>query len=208
MYSLPIFERGINMMHTIFHSFILILAGILLLRIAGRKSISQMTLPQTIVMISIGTIIVTPIIEKGLTKTIVGASVFVLTLLALEYLQMKSNTLEKFFTGKSKIVVENGKLNVKNLKKLRLTVDQLEMRIRNEGINKFDDIKFATIEPNGLLGFELAEDAKPLTIREFKTLMESYGFQLNNNLSESTQSSASIFNEINGKQKPENPKLK
>jgi len=89
MYSLPIFERGINMMHTIFHSFILILAGILLLRIAGRNSISQMTLPQTIVMISIGTIIVTPIIEKGLTKTIVGASVFVLTLLALEYLQMK-----------------------------------------------------------------------------------------------------------------------
>lgn len=99
-------------------------------------------------------------------------------------------------------------MNVKNLKKLRLTVDQLEMRIRNEGINKFDDIKFATIEPNGLLGFELAEDAKPLTIREFKTLMESYGFQLNNNISESTQSSASIFNEINGKQKPENPKLK
>lgn len=197
------------MIHTIYHSFILILAGILLLRIAGRKSISQMTLPQTIVMISIGTIIVTPIIEKGLTKTIVAASVFVLTLLVLEYLQMKSNTLEKFFTGKSKIVIENGKLNVKNLKKLRLTVDQLEMRIRNEGIHKFDDIKFATIEPNGLLGFELAEDAKPLTIREFKTLMESYGFQLNNNhLSENTQSSASIFNEIKGKQKPENPKLK
>ncbi|MFD4704848.1 DUF421 domain-containing protein [Gottfriedia sp. NPDC058432] len=196
-------------MHTIFHSFILILAGILLLRIAGRKSISQMTLPQTIVMISIGTIIVTPIIEKGLTKTIVAATVFVLTLLVLEYLQMKSNTLEKFFTGKSKIVVKNGKLNVKNLKKLRLTVDQLEMRIRNEGINKFDDIKFATIEPNGLLGFELAEDAKPLTIGEFKTLMDSYGFQLkNNHLSENTQSSASIFNELTGKQKPENPKFK
>ncbi|UPM56524.1 DUF421 domain-containing protein [Gottfriedia acidiceleris] len=196
-------------MHTIFHSFILILAGILLLRIAGRKSISQMTLPQTIVMISIGTIIVTPIIEKSLTKTIVAASVFVLTLLVLEYLQVKSNTLEKFFTGKSKIVVEDGKLNVKNLKKLRLTVDQLEMRIRNEGIHKFDDIKFATIEPNGLLGFELAEDAKPLTIREFKTLMESYGFPLNkNSLSENTQRSASIFNEIKGKQKPENPELK
>ncbi|WP_432707018.1 DUF421 domain-containing protein [Gottfriedia acidiceleris] len=197
------------MIHTIFHSFILILAGILLLRIAGRKSISQMTLPQTIVMISIGTIIVTPIIEKSLTKTIVAASVFVLTLLVLEYLQVKSNTLEKFFTGKSKIVVEDGKLNVKNLKKLRLTVDQLEMRIRNEGIHKFDDIKFATIEPNGLLGFELAEDAKPLTIREFKTLMESYGFPLNkNSLSENTQRSASIFNEIKGKQKPENPELK
>ncbi|MEE6451772.1 YetF domain-containing protein [Gottfriedia acidiceleris] len=196
-------------MQTILHSFILILAGILLLRIAGRKSIAQMTLPQTIVMISIGTIIVTPIIEKGLSKTIISASVFVLTLLALEFLQMKSNTLEKFFTGKSKIVVENGKVNVRNLKKLRLTVDQLEMRIRNEGIYKFDDIKFATIEPNGLLGFELAEDAKPLTIREFKTLMESYGFQLNNNkLSMNTQSTSSIFDELKGKQKPENPKLK
>lgn len=48
----------------IWKSAILILTGILLLRLSGRKSISQMTLAQTIIMISLGTIIVQPIVKK------------------------------------------------------------------------------------------------------------------------------------------------
>lgn len=203
-------RKGIIMNNIVFNSFLLILTGILLLRLAGRKSISQMTLPQTTVMISIGTIIVTPIIQKSLGKTIIAASIFVITLIILEYLQLKSNKLEKFFTGKSKIVLENGKLNIENLKKLRLTVDQLEIRIRNEGISKFDDIKYATIEPNGLLGYELNEDAKPLTIGEFKKLMESYGFTaINNNINESiNENTSSVFKELIEKHETNHNNLK
>lgn len=110
-------------MSFIWQSFILILAGILLLRVAGRKSISQMTLAQTVVMISIGTIIVQPIVEKNMMKAITGAAVFVISIIILEYVQLKSNAFERFITGKSKIVIENGTLNVHTLKKLRLTVD-------------------------------------------------------------------------------------
>jgi uncharacterized membrane protein YcaP (DUF421 family) len=72
------FKRGDNV-NFIWYSFILILAGILLLRIAGRKSISQMTLAQTVVMISIGTIIVQPIVEKSVVKAIVAAAIFVIS---------------------------------------------------------------------------------------------------------------------------------
>ncbi|WP_088068195.1 DUF421 domain-containing protein [Gottfriedia luciferensis] len=180
----------------IFHSLILILAGILLLRISGRKSISQMTLAQTIVMISIGTIIVAPIVGKDMVKTISAAAIFVFTVIILEFLQLKSNAIEKFITGKSIIVIDNGVLNIKNLKKLRLTVDQLEMRIRNEGISRIEDIKIATIEPNGLLGYELKNDVKPLTIGEFSKMMESFGFKMNMN---DNENSSTIFNEIKKK---------
>ncbi|MDQ0858089.1 uncharacterized membrane protein YcaP (DUF421 family) [Bacillus sp. V2I10] len=58
----------------IWKEFVLIIAGIFLLRVGERKSISQMTLAQTIVMISIGTIIVQPIVEKSVIKAIVGCS--------------------------------------------------------------------------------------------------------------------------------------
>ena len=51
----------------IWQSFLLILAGILLLRISRRKSQSQMTLAQTIAMISIRTIIVTEEKNKEIT---------------------------------------------------------------------------------------------------------------------------------------------
>ncbi|WP_435368064.1 YetF domain-containing protein [Neobacillus niacini] len=42
-------------------------------------------------------------------------------------------------------MIENGKLNEQNLTRLRLTVDQLEERIRNQGISKIEDTKTAVV---------------------------------------------------------------
>lgn len=188
-------------MNFIWQSLILILTGIFLLRIAGRKSIAQMTLAQTVVMISLGTIIVQPIVEKSMFKAIIGAAVFVLAILVLEYAQVKSNALEKFITGKSKVVIENGQLDIKQLKKLRLTIDQLEMRLRNQGVAKLEHVKSATIEPNGQLGYELKESEKPLTIGEFKNLMNLYfphlAQQLENSPPSDTGTQKDLFQEIN-----------
>ncbi|MGG0552564.1 DUF421 domain-containing protein [Priestia aryabhattai] len=200
-------------MNFIWQSVILILAGILLLRIAGRKSIAQMTLAQTVVMISLGTIIVQPIVEKSMVKAIGGAAIFVLAILILEYLQLKSNKFEKFLTGKSKTVIQNGQLETKQLRKLRLTVDQLEMRLRNQGVSNIQDVKTATIEPNGQLGYELQEDAKPLTIGDFKQLMQLYMPAVSHTNTSATNeknqsasnSSSDIFQEINQNHK-QNPK--
>ncbi|QTN01649.1 DUF421 domain-containing protein [Sediminibacillus dalangtanensis] len=154
-----------------FKSVILVLSGILLLRISGRKSISQMTLAQTVVMISIGSVIIQPIVERSVIRTIIVAAIFVFTLIVIEWLQLKFNVVEKFITGKSKIVIQNGQLETKNFNKNRLTVDQLEMFLRQQGISKLSDIKTATIEPNGQLGYELTEDARPLTVGEFKKMI-------------------------------------
>ncbi|MDO8227283.1 DUF421 domain-containing protein [Bacillus cabrialesii] len=158
-------------MNFAWEALILIVSGIILLRISGRKSISQMTLAQTVVMISIGTIIVQPIIETSLWKTLVAASIFTVALILMEWFQVKTNWVEKFITGKAKLVIENGKLNIENMKKLRLTVDQLEMRMRLHGISSINDVKNATIEANGQLGYELLDDKKPLTMGDFKKMM-------------------------------------
>nr|ABK00958.1 conserved hypothetical protein [Bacillus cereus]ABK01222.1 conserved hypothetical protein [Bacillus cereus] len=107
------------------------MSGILLLRIACREFTSQMTLAQAVVMISIGTVIVRPIVEKSVLKAIVSSFIFVISVVIIEYLQLKSNAFQEFITGKRKTVIKNGILNVSNLKKMRLTVGQLEMTLRN-----------------------------------------------------------------------------
>lgn len=164
-----------------------------------------MTLAQTVIMISLGTIIVQPIVEKSTFKAIISAGIFVVTILILELLQLKSNRFEKFITGKSKVVINNGQLNSKELKKLRLTVDQLEMRLRNNGISKIEDIKRATIEPNGQLGFEYMENAKPLTVGEFQKIMHAYFPYIQNPNSNQAGNNNNIFSEIKG-QDQNNPK--
>ncbi|KAA9012227.1 DUF421 domain-containing protein [Niallia endozanthoxylica] len=191
-------------MNFVWESLLLILTGILLLRVAGRKSISQMTLAQTVVMISIGSIIIQPIVETSVWRTIVAAAIFIAALITLEYLQIKFNAVEKFITGKSKVVIQNGSLDTDNLRKLRMTADQLEMRLRQQGITSIQHVKTATLEPNGQLGYELMPDAQPLTVGEFKRLMPML---LNPTPPSSLQQNTDIFSEVVQEQhRQEHPK--
>lgn len=155
----------------IWKSVLLVVAGMVLLRIAGRKSISQMSVATTVIMISIGTTIVQPIANDELGKAIGSAALFILTLIVIEYLQVKFNGFEKFISGKSKIVIENGQVHQKNLKSIRMTVDQLEMRLRQKGVSNISDVKTATLEPNGQVGYELMRHAKPVTIGELERIL-------------------------------------
>ena len=154
----------------IWKAILIVLAGTLLLRVAGRKSISQMTLAQTVIMIGIGSLLIQPVAGQNIWTTIGVGLILVLTLIVIEYLQVKSDRVEQFITGKSKILIEDGVINEKNFKKLRLTVDQLEMKLRQQGVSQLSDVKWATLEPNGQVGVELMPSAKPVTMKEFSQL--------------------------------------
>ncbi|MED3647844.1 DUF421 domain-containing protein [Halalkalibacterium halodurans] len=170
---------------------IMMLSGFLLLRISGRKSIAQMSIPTTVVMISIGAIIVQPIIEHSMIKTIVTIAIFVALLIVLEFLQMKIDVLEKL-SGQAISVIENGQFNLKNIRKIRMTIDKIEMQMRQNGISNLADIKNATIEPNGQMGYELKPDARPLTVGEFKKLMGAMVIKQN----QSADIDGSLFYEV------------
>ncbi|MCA1031258.1 DUF421 domain-containing protein [Bacillus timonensis] len=161
-------------MNFVWDAIIMVLVGIFLLRIAGRKSISQMTVAQTVIMISIGSIIIQPIVETSVVRTIIAASIFIGFLVLMEYLQVKFNSFERFLTGESVEVINNGEIVAPNLKKLRFTVDQLEMRLRQQGIKNIQDVKIATLEPNGQLGYELMRHAQPVTIGDLEKMLANF----------------------------------
>ncbi len=155
-------------------SCVVILGAMVLLRIAGRKSISQMTIPTTVIMISIGTVIVQPIADKSIWMALVAATTFICILLLLEVLEMKWNFFEKLMRGKTVTLIRDGKVQVKELAKLRMTVDQLEMKLRQTGISRMGDMKTITVETNGLIGYEYKPDAQPLTYGQMKSLLAQY----------------------------------
>ncbi|APH04761.1 DUF421 domain-containing protein [Bacillus weihaiensis] len=147
----------------IWKAVLIVLGGTILLRIAGRKSISQMTLAQVVIMIGLGSLLVQPIVGKNVWSTIVVGLTLVLTLVFVEYVQIKSDKVEKFISGKAKTVIQNGQLQEDQLKKLRISVDLLEMKLRQANVTKIEDVKYATLEPNGQIGFELKDQKKPVT---------------------------------------------
>ncbi|MFB4168931.1 DUF421 domain-containing protein [Virgibacillus sp. JSM 102003] len=154
----------------IWKAVLIVFGGTFLLRFAGRKSISQMTLPQTVIMIGIGSLLIQPVSGNNIWETLAVGAVLVFTLYLMEYAQVKGNIFEKIITGKSKVLIKNGQLQEKNLKKLRLTVDQLEMNLRLKNVLNISDVEWATLEPNGQVGFTLKKEAQPVTKKEFQQL--------------------------------------
>ncbi|TLS36197.1 DUF421 domain-containing protein [Pseudalkalibacillus caeni] len=199
----------------ILDSLLVVAVGTFLLRIGGRRTISQMTISQTVIMISIGSLLIQPVSGKGIWFTFLVAAMLVLSLLILEYLQLKFDLIETIVTGKSVVVIENGTFSIENLKKLRLTVDNLELRLRQNGIENISDVQWATIEPSGQLGYELIERKKPATKEDIQKLFDvihriSPGIDesvLSRDKNQDLNLDTSLFSEIKtGKNEPTPPK--
>lgn len=154
----------------IWKAIVIVITGTILLRFAGRKSISQMTLAQTVIMIGIGSLLIQPLADKNLWVTLGVGLMLVLTLIALEYVQVKLNFVEKMITGSSKVIIRNGKIDEKNMLKLRFTVDILETQLRQKNVSRISDVEWATLEPNGQIGFILKDQATTATKADVQDL--------------------------------------
>jgi uncharacterized membrane protein YcaP (DUF421 family) len=152
----------------------LVIAGIILLRISGRKSISQTTVATTVIMISVGEMIAHGIIENTIWRSVVVMGLFILTLMILEWVEVKSEIIQKWLSGEAITVIKDGNIDVSQLKKLRMTYKQLEMRLREKGISHVSDVQTATIEINGELGYELKRQAQPFTNGEMEKLLSEW----------------------------------
>src|SRR5690625_4699582 len=104
-------------LNLIWQAALIIIVGTVLLRIVGRKSVSQMTVAQTVLMIAIGTLLIQPVTNKNIWVTFGIGIVLVITLLTMEYIQLKLDGAEKMITGKSKFIIENELMKDKKMKK-------------------------------------------------------------------------------------------
>lgn len=158
-------------MNYIWESIVILFTGFCLLRIAGKKTVAEMTGIETITILAIASTTGHAISENGLIKTIFALCSLVALLLLMQFLTIKFNIIEKLFIGKATPVIQNGKIISNNLKKLRMSVEQLEARLRENGISSTTDVKTASIEITGELGYELMKHAKPVTLGELEQIL-------------------------------------
>ncbi|WP_208589437.1 DUF421 domain-containing protein [Gracilibacillus suaedae] len=193
----------------IWKAILIIIIGTLLLRVAGRKSISQMSLAQTVLMIGIGSLLIQPISGENIWVTFGVGAILILTLIVMEYSQIKWDIAEKIITGKSVTLIENGQLIEKNLKKYRISVDLLEMLLRQQNVSNISDVEWATLEPNGQLGYMLKSEAQPMTKGDLQQLvhqLQQLQMKINtlqDNINPSNQNAknqGNIFQEVANKQ--------
>ncbi|MCU6713208.1 DUF421 domain-containing protein [Paenibacillus sp. J5C_2022] len=176
----------------IWEALIVLSVGFCLLRILGKKTAGEMTGLEIITLLAMASMIGHAVSGDGLWKTIVTLCIFVALLLTIQSLALKFDWIERWFMGRATLVIQDGEVIPENLKKLRLSIDQLEAKLREKGISSIADVKSATIEMSGQIGYELMEHAKPITIGEFKKTLA----QLQVKPPQHPKQNSNLFNEV------------
>jgi uncharacterized membrane protein YcaP (DUF421 family) len=144
-----------------------------IVRIGGKKSVSQMTMPQFIMMISVGSIIVQPLAQsRTIVGTYIAVFIFVMTQIILEFINIKFSKAEPVIDSVPKVLIKDGQLQVNTLRKERITVDELEALLRTKGIGNINDVRTCTIEVDGNIGYEKKKGKDNLTYDDFVSLLD------------------------------------
>ncbi len=149
------------------------IAYILLLvitRLSGRKMISQMTFFDFAVAITLGSL--TANLGMGSQNTSLSAGTVMVTIAILAILTgffaTKSFTFRKLIDSEPVILVQNGHVIQKNMKKARITINLLNMLLREKNVFYIGDVEFAILENNGKLSVLPKSQKKPLTPSDIK----------------------------------------
>lgn len=150
-------------------------------KIIGYRQISEMSFFDYVVGITIGSVaaeMATNIdIEwwKGITAMVVYGGIGLL----LSLLTQKSIHARKFIAGKPIILMENGNIIRKNLKKARIEVDDLLSSARVNGYFNLSDIDNAIMENTGKISFQPVAKKRQLNPDDFNFSPEKEGLFIN-----------------------------
>ncbi len=150
---------------------VLFVVAVTLLRLTGRRTLAQMTIPQTVMVISIGAIIVEPFADKDVLKTVTAAVIYIALLLIFQFLEFYAPGFKKISIGKTTDIIREGIFIKENLKKFRMTESEVMTRVRQDGIPKLNYIERGTLEPNGEFGFKLKRGAEPLRVQDMELIL-------------------------------------
>ena len=134
---------------TIIFYFIILLAY----RIMGKREVGQLGVTDLTVSILIAEIVAISI--ENFNDTLLLALIPIIILVSLEllfaYLSVKSKKLRDIFDGNPSIIIKNGQINYKEMVKLRYSLDDLLVQLRQNEIKSIDEVEYAFLEPNGKL---------------------------------------------------------
>ncbi|MBV4546365.1 DUF421 domain-containing protein [Pseudomonas triticicola] len=139
-------------MDSVLRALAMYLALMVLFKIAGRRSLAELTTFDFVLLMIIGEATQQALLGDDFSLT--NAFLVIITLIAVDVgfslLKQRSSWVSRLIDGEPTIIVENGKLLHRRLRHARLVeADVMEAARSSQGIETIEQIKFAIIERNG-----------------------------------------------------------
>ncbi len=165
----------------VLRSILSLLTLFLVTKMLGKKQVSQLSLFDYVIGISIGNFAaeMTINLDSQEINGIIAVLIFGGVAYMVDILTMKSIFLRRYFMGVPTIVIQNGKLMKKNLKKIKFDINDLLEECRGSGYFDISEIEYALMEANGKISILPKGEYKPLTIKDMNLKVEKQGLCAN-----------------------------
>lgn len=144
---------NMNFMHTAIELTLGFLALFLITKIIGRRQLSQITPFDFISAIVLGELLGNAIYDNDIGIFYILGTLFLWAVLMLmvELLSQKCLSLRGFLEGNPSIVIRQGMIDRKELKKNKIDINELENLLRQKDVFSVREVEYGILEANGKL---------------------------------------------------------
>lgn len=158
-------KSGDFMFITLIRTSVLYIFVIAIMRMMGKRQIGELQPTELVVTLLLSEIIAIPMQDNDIS--LVSAIVPVLVLVGFEILisviGLKSVKIRSLMQGNSIIIIRDGKLDLKKIKELRFTIDDILEALRQKDIFDISKVQYAVVETNGTISVMLKPEYEPVT---------------------------------------------
>ncbi|MBR3119884.1 MAG: DUF421 domain-containing protein [Oceanobacillus sp.] len=142
-----------------------LLALLLVVRLLGKKELSQITPFDLVYLLVLGGLLEESIYDDLVTvwQVLYAIGLWAVLIYIIELIVRRFDRMRTVIKGEPSIIIKDGELDVKTLKKNKLESEQLRTMLRQQGIFSLQEVKYAVLEPSGQLSVLKNELSSPVT---------------------------------------------
>lgn len=126
-----------------------------LMRLIGRRELSQLQPFDVLLLVVLGDLITQGALQSdmSLTGAMLASGTFALLTVATSFLAYRFRRLRPVLEGEPLVVVVDGEVVERNLARERLTIDDIQEEARINGIASLSEVRWAVLETTGRISF-------------------------------------------------------
>lgn len=147
----------------------------------GKKQINQLNMFDYVIGISIGNVVAEMTVNKEVVfmDGVIVMAVYSFIDIFISFIMTKSIILRRLISGTPTVLMENGKIIEKGLRKCKLDLNEFLEEARCNGYFDIAKIEYAIMEANGKISFLLKSKYEPVTMKDIKLKADYVGLCTN-----------------------------
>ena len=143
---------------------------IMAIRISGRKELAQLSVIDLVFILLISNAVQNAMVGQNtsLVGGLVAAGTLFIVNFILKILMYRFSKLSQLIQGQEIMLIYNGVLNEKNLKRARMSISELQEAVREHGVLEMKDVDLAVLEVDGNISI-LSDNYKDKSVKRRKS---------------------------------------